>query len=430
MKDNKIHSKQVISAVRYVAQTVVLVLIMATAVGFMVGKFVLNLKEGSDLVKCIVSFIGAGLLIGAISSLKNYIMFVKPMNVISEFAFNLYNGNLSCDIDLNEAKGQKAVCMQLTEAQVQLRDLLKNIAKTTENVLEYSQNLNKSCVDIANASEGTSSSINDVSEKVSKQSESIKEAFEAANDMGDKINKLLSDFKNIYTSTKQASEVSGVGGNKILELRHKTQENHNAMESVNLAISGLGNKTKDITTITDTIISISEQTNLLALNAAIEAARAGEAGKGFSVVAEEIRKLAEQSSEAVKRIMVIIEEIQNETNRTISAIGTISATIASQNEAIENASKNFGDIADTVKFIASGSEGINVFISELAQYKESFVKYLREITEISQHTTACSQEISAYSEEQNSSIQGITDVSNDLNNVAESLNSSIRRFKL
>ena len=428
--DNKTFEKQIIPVWGYLLQTMVMVVIMSSLYAVFAGYVFLDIRGGHKLVMLIISFLIAGILIGCVSSLRNYLRFVKPINVISEFAYGLFNRNLTSVIDMQKAKGQKAICTQLSSAQDNLKGALSTVVNTADSLLTYSKNLNKSCSEIAQSSEGTSTSIQDVSEKVCEQSENIKDALDVANDMGDKINKLLSDFERIYTSTKQASGISKLGGTQMDVLRVKTEENHRAMESVNGAINGLDNKTKDITTITDTIISIAAQTNLLALNAAIEAARAGEAGKGFSVVAEEIRKLAEQSSGAVKRIMMIITEIQGETTRTINAIEGISSTISSQNDAIKNTSKSFDDIAKTVECITEGSEDISTFINEIAEHKENFVRSLKQIAEISQHTTACAEEITAYSAEQNGTIQNISGVSNNLNNIAENLSTALRGFKL
>ena len=85
-------------------------------------------------------------------------------------------------------------------------------------------------------------------------------------------------------------------------------------------IKTLGKKSKNITGILDLLDDITEQTNLLAINAAIEAAKAGEVGKGFTVVADEIRKLADSSRKATKDINVVIEEIQEDTQDTVNGM--------------------------------------------------------------------------------------------------------------
>ena len=106
-------------------------------------------------------------------------------------------------------------------------------------------------------------------------------------------------------------------------------------------ISALGEKSKEIGNIVDTINQISEQTNLLALNAAIEAARAGEAGRGFAVVADEVRKLAEESGNATQQISNLIKSIRDEIDGAVKSMSENTAQVEEGSKGVSEAVKAF-----------------------------------------------------------------------------------------
>lgn len=155
----------------------------------------------------------------------------------------------------------------------------------------------------------------------------------------------------------------------------------------------LGNQSKEIGQIVNTISDIAGQTNLLALNAAIEAARAGEQGKGFAVVADEVRKLAEQSQMAAKQIADLIAQIQSQPNSAVQAMNEGSAEVKIGTEVVDTAGHTFTDI-------------------------------------ISRDTAAQAETVSAVTEEQSAAMDEITTSSEALANMAEDLSEVVSKFKL
>ena len=173
-------------------------------------------------------------------------------------------------------------------------------------------------------------------------------------------------------------------------------------------------KLESVNTITDSISQIAGQTNLLSLNAAIEAARAGEAGKGFSVVAGEVRKLADNSKQAVQSITKILEEIKKD-------ILNASTAMNRGNEAINIQQKTLSETKDSFQCIKSSIDDatneINYCIENLAMasaQKEEVLTAVEKANSISQEHTALAEEIAATMDIQTSNIEEFNSTLNSL----------------
>ena len=174
-------------------------------------------------------------------------------------------------------------------------------------------------------------------------------------------------------------------------------------------VESLGKQSQEISEIVGVITQISEQTNLLALNAAIEAARAGEHGRGFAVVADEVRKLAEQSSRSTTLISELIGNMQNETSRTIAGI----------EQGVKRVEENAEIVAETARLMHEVIEAVNSIIGQIEELSQG----------ISMINTG-SHELAATTEEQSASITTIATSAQDLNHFAEHLRELVYRFKL
>ena len=179
-------------------------------------------------------------------------------------------------------------------------------------------------------------------------------------------------------------------------------------------INRMGSKFDGITNITSLIQQISENTNLLSLNAAIESARAGEAGKGFSVVAEEIRKLAVESSTSTKKINEAVGEILQEMNVLILESKGMSEYINGQSQSINKAISSFENISKSI-------DNIHPMISEVIDKSNKVNDEKKDILSSIDELLAISEEVTASSEEIASSSKEVTLLSNDAVKESDSL---------
>jgi len=195
-------------------------------------------------------------------------------------------------------------------------------------------------------------------------------------------------------------------------------------------VERLGERSKEIDQIVEAISNIAGQTNLLALNAAIEAARAGEHGRGFSVVAEEVRKLAEQSQEAAKQISGLISVIQTDTNEAVLAMNQGTQEVKIGTTLVGNSGEAFKEIQNIVSDVSGKVQAISASVEELSSSSLQIVDSVNEIDKLSGKSSEETQSVSAATEEQSASVQEIASASQTLANIAVELQKKASKFQI
>jgi len=200
--------------------------------------------------------------------------------------------------------------------------------------------------------------------------------------------------------------------------------------AVQKAVDELSTSSQKIQEIVALITGIAGQTNLLALNAAIEAARAGEQGRGFAVVADEVRKLAEQSEEAAKQIASMIRGNVTSIDGAVQAVGKTSENVLAGMKVMEEAGKAFAKIASHIEGVSTEVTEMTGAIGEVATASSNVEKSVKQIELISRDTAAQTQTVSAATEEQSASAQEIASASQTLAQLAQELQGNIQRFRV
>ena len=258
--------------------------------------------------------------------------------------------------------------------------------------------------------------------------------MEVANENTRKLSEHMHTFNDSISASGEkiatTSKVAVEGRANVEKAVTNMQTIDETVQSISTIIEGLGSQSKKIGTIVDTISAIAEQTNLLALNAAIEAARAGEHGRGFAVVADEVRKLAEQSQEAAGEISSLIVAIQKETENAVVAMHSGVEQVSGGTKAVQSAGSSFNDIAGMVKEIADSSHSMESIVKDLAVGAERIMEAVEKINTMSRRVADEAQTVSAATEEQTASMHEIADASRKLAEMAQTLQNAIVEFKV
>lgn len=318
----------------------------------------------------------------------------------------------------------------LAKMQGNIRILMKKITESAEQVAASSEELTASAEQSSQAANQVAASIAGVAAGADQQLSAANETSAVVEQMSAGIQQVAANTNQVAAQSAQAADKAKDGG-KAVE-KAVTQMGH-IEETVNTSakvVEKLGERSKEIGQIVDTISGIAGQTNLLALNAAIEAARAGEQGRGFAVVAEEVRKLAEQSQEAAKKIAELIGEIQGDTDKAVVAMNDGTREVKTGAEVVNAAGAAFREIAELVTDVSAQVKEISAAIQQMATGSQQIVGSVKKIDDLSKKSAGESQSVSAATEEQLASMEEIASSSEALSKLAQDLQVAVTKFRV
>lgn len=377
----------------------------------------------------IIALIGILLSIAASWKLSSGI--VKNIAILSHSTQRLAGGDLmeqNLAIHTNDEIGQLAADFSTMGGN--LRNLIKTIAQTAEHVAASSEELTASAEQSAHVSTQVATSITEVAQGGEQQLQAINETSAAVEDMSSSIQCVVTNAATVSMTSEAAAAAADQGNKAVLNAVNQMNIIEKTILGSAGVVSKLGERSKEIGQIVDTISGIAGQTNLLALNAAIEAARAGEQGRGFAVVAEEVRKLAEQSQQAAKQIADMINEIQADTDEAVVTMKDGTREVEIGNEVVNAAGTAFKQIELLIGQVASQIQQITDSIGQMKNGSQKIVTAVQDIESIMKNTSGETQSISAATEEQSASMQEIASSSHALANMAAELQQEIRKFSI
>jgi methyl-accepting chemotaxis protein len=311
-----------------------------------------------------------------------------------------------------------------------LKSIIQDVDHASTQVAASSEELTASANESSKASEVIAESASEVAAGAENQFTSVKKSKEVVGEIAEQVEIIASHIQSAAGSAQNTSASAEAGNilasdtmNQMLLIREKSNLTQEVLVHLN-------HKTEEISKIIVTMSEISRQTNLLSLNASIEAARAGEAGKGFAVVAGEVRSLADQSANFAKQIEAIIGEIRQESNRSIRSIHDAKSAVEDGVSLVSKSDEVFKDVFSSIEHIAAEMQEVSSVITHIAQGTANLVSSIASIEQISQNSVFHTQNVAASAEEQSASMVEISSAAGELAQMAEVLQSAVRKFKM
>ncbi|GGE81962.1 methyl-accepting chemotaxis protein [Priestia taiwanensis] len=365
----------------------------------------------------ILGFLASGYITSSLKKLESAASKVAEGNLRVEVAIPRSNDEIQLlSIGFSKMVHQlRTVIYKLEQTIILTNDKVKGMSHEAGFASKQAENIAYAMQEIAGGAESSALSI-----------QSTTERMDEVLSYSQKMQQEAVHSQNLSSKMLENLEESTTSIHHLLKGIEQLVENNNYCLQ---AVGSLEKKAKEIQHIVNLVGDIANQTNLLALNASIEAARAGEHGRGFSVVAEEVRGLADQSAQAVQSIGELVRNIQDDIDKTVANIAEQSKVVTNEQEVGIQTFKVVDDMTLSVKQVAESVEGITLLAKKQSDSIEQTFVQVQEVSAVSEETSASSQEIMNATKEQAKAIEAVEELAKELLEETEELTKVINTFQ-
>jgi methyl-accepting chemotaxis protein len=359
------------------------------------------------------------------------ILFIKGSSKeIIDYLVRLSTGDFTEKIHVDSQSEFGIMKASLAKTIKSISLLINNIKEKSQDIQEKAMSLSAVSEEMASSSDSVSTAMQQTSVGVLAQADDLLETTNILNKFSCELETMVKSIEDIHSNSNDINSMANENHRDLQNLVESIGKINDSFRNFTEKISKMGQNIIQINEITNVINGIAEQTNLLALNAAIEAARAGESGRGFSVVAEEIRKLAEESQASSKNITNLISNISKESNDMLKNTDIMSGQLKGQVAIINTSIESFKKIIAAVETVIPKIQIINNSASNINTDKNIILQKMQNSSSVAEEISASTQEVTASTEEMNAASQQVADAAHSFNTLTKEMINEVNKFKL
>lgn len=411
----------------YIIRTLLVVIPGTALIGL--GVCIGNGVDGLAFWWTMAATVLLGIILGTLSATINYRRFVAPIAVINEHLQQITQGDLLTRVPLERVRELKPIAVCMNTMAETWGEMMGNMKRHSDEMAHFSEQLSHIAEQTTKATEQIATTMEDIAVHAEQQVKMVQETSYSMNEISHSLTNVAANTERVSANTSDTLAKATTGKQSIEQMEEQMKFIHAHVQTLGQVVKGLGERSNEIGQITQVITGIASQTNLLALNAAIEAARAGEQGKGFAVVADEVRKLAEQSAQSAQQITQLIGDIQKETEQAIRSTETVVGEVSEGLHAVQTAGLSFEQIRQSINGVNEQMEHVSSVIQQMTTSAQQVAVSIEQIITIVEQSSAGSTNISAATEEQMASMEEIPSSAASLRKMAEDMQRLMQRFR-
>ncbi|MFU1795265.1 methyl-accepting chemotaxis protein [Paenibacillus azoreducens] len=357
---------------------------------------------------------------------------LKPLKLVNEkiAEIALSGGDLTGRLDYSGKDEIGEISNSLNAMLETLQSIIKDVRHASRSVLSSSSKLVENTKETASTTEEITRQGTSIEQGATTSVQSTMDASHAINEMSVGVQRIAvsaEDLANVATETEKEA-ASGV--NFIQQVSKQMAQISDSVSSTVEIVSNLKDRSSHIEKIVSAITEISNQTNLLSLNASIEAARAGEHGRGFSVVAGEIRKLAEHSSASAGQIFGLLQDIMKDSQETEHAMQQVTNEVLTGQKKMEEAIESFENILKSTQKVAWQVQEVSAVSEQMAAGSEEIAASVTEMATIAEESLTGVKAVNDMTAKQSSLVQEVASLTDLLSKDSRSLEALVMKFKV
>lgn len=353
-----------------------------------------------------------------------------PLKRLMVATNNIAAGDLTNEVKITSKDELGELSGAVNQMSANLRSLVSQVGFNAEQVAATSEELSASSEQTRTTAEYISEAVQQIADGSDRLVNNSAAFNQATEDISKGMNQASSSIQYVTQLTQSANEKAQEGAEVVNHAVAQMNTIHDKVNQTADVVHKLGQKTDEIGEIIGLITQISSQTNLLALNAAIEAARAGEHGRGFAVVADEVRKLAEQSTRSAEQIRKLVQEVRQETGNAVTSMNEGTEVVREGISLVSRTGEAFGVIADSIDQAASETIEVSAIVEQVHASAQSMVEMAQNVAVIAEQSAGNTQSVAASTEQQSASMVEVSASADSLSKMAQELQELIGKFKV